>query len=223
MTARFWFRLAEIAFVLVLATAILVAWREDRHDRAQLAAALDQAKQALSAADARQHDRDAQLSQTLATIAAQKSKNQTPSQILADLPNQIPLPVPLTLETPASLQISPGSQLAGKPPGANSNPASPSSYTTENPKPQTTQAVIPSQDLKPLYDFALDCKSCQAKLTAAQGDLADEKAKTAALTKERDAALKAAKGGSVLNRLARAAKWFAIGAAAGALAAKTAR
>jgi hypothetical protein len=77
--------------------------------------------------------------------------------------------------------------------------------------------------LKPLYDFAADCKACQAKLGAAQADLADEKVKSQALGRERDDALRAAKGGSVLRRIARAAKWFAIGAAAGAVAAKAAR
>ena len=83
-------------------------------------------------------------------------------------------------------------------------------------------AVLPTADLKPLYDFALDCQACQAKLTAAQADLADEKNKSAALTKQRDDALQAAKGGSVLRRVARAAKWFLIGAAAGVVAAKAA-
>ena len=83
-----------------------------------------------------------------------------------------------------------------------------------------TQAVIPTEDLKPLYDFALDCKACQAKLAAAQADLTDERTKTAVLTRERDAAVRAAKGGSLLRRIARNAKWLAIGAAAGAIAAK---
>jgi hypothetical protein len=95
----------------------------------------------------------------------------------------------------------------------------------QNPPPQTgsgTQIILPEQDLKPLYDFALDCKACQARLAAAQADLADEKTKSAALTRERDAALKAADGGGLLRRVARAAKWFAIGAAAGALFAKVA-
>jgi hypothetical protein len=81
------------------------------------------------------------------------------------------------------------------------------------------QALIPAEDLKPLYDFALDCKACQAKLAAAQGDISDEKTKTAALTRERDDALRIARGGTVWRRIVRAAKWFAIGAAAGAVAA----
>ncbi len=88
--------------------------------------------------------------------------------------------------------------------------------------PPAHEAVLPAQDLKPLYNFALDCQACQARLAAAQADLADEKLKTATLTRERDSALQAAKGGSFLRRVARAAKWFVIGAAAGALAAKAA-
>jgi hypothetical protein len=70
---------------------------------------------------------------------------------------------------------------------------------------------------KPLYDFTLDCKACQAKLADAQGNLADEQRKTAALTQERDQALRIARGGSAWRRIGRAAKWFVIGAAAGAV------
>ncbi|MGC2887992.1 MAG: hypothetical protein WB627_02925, partial [Candidatus Acidiferrum sp.] len=84
-------------------------------------------------------------------------------------------------------------------------------------------AVLPAADLKPLYDFAMDCKACQAKLAASQSDLSDEKTKTAVLTKELDAAIRAAKGGSALRRIASAAKWLVLGAAAGAIAAKAAR
>ena len=49
----------------------------------------------------------------------------------------------------------------------------------DNAKQAETQAVIPGEDLKPLYDFTIDCKACQSKLTAAQADLTDEKTKTA--------------------------------------------
>jgi hypothetical protein len=95
--------------------------------------------------------------------------------------------------------------------GSSSNPPS---------KAALTQAVIPAADLKPLYDFSLDCRACQAKLAAAQADLTDEQAKTAVLTRERDEAVRAAKGGSLLRRIARNAKWLAIGVAAGEIAAK---
>ena len=79
------------------------------------------------------------------------------------------------------------------------------------------------EDLKPIYDSAVACKECQLKLTVAQADLADEKTKTVTLSRERDDALRIVKGGSALSRVVRAAKWFAIGAAVGAAAAKLAR
>jgi hypothetical protein len=59
-----------------------------------------------------------------------------------------------------------------------------------------------------VFDFTIDCKACQAKLTAAQGDLTDERQKTTSLTRERDDALRIARGGSVRRRIGRAATWF---------------
>ena len=200
MPSGTWIKLAATVFATLLAIALFEAWRADRRDRDQLEAELSATKQLLTAADTRQHDRDTQLVQTLASIAAEKRKVTTPPQIIHDLPGVISLPTPLALrpDTPSST--------------ANAAPG-------DTPQPKV---LIPTEDLKPLYDFALDCKACQAKLTASQADLADEKSKTTALTKERDDALKIARGGSFLRRIAHAAKWFALGAAAGAIAAKAA-
>jgi type II secretory pathway pseudopilin PulG len=212
-----WIRLAEIAFVAFLATIIFISWREDRRDRSQLAAELAAAHQALAAADARQHDRDAQLQQSLTAIAQDKRTVQSPSQILADLPHQLPLPTPLTLSEATTLPDTPLPKAGASGSGASSVAKSGSSQPSQN-----SQVVIPPEDLKPLYDFTLDCKACQAKLATAQGDLADERTKSATLSKERDAALQVARGGTLWRRVTRAAKWFTIGAAAGAIAAKTA-
>src|SRR5258708_3330470 len=66
MPTRPWLRLAELLITATLAIAILSAWRADPRDRAQLAADLAAAKQELAQADTRQHQRDAQLVQTLA-------------------------------------------------------------------------------------------------------------------------------------------------------------
>jgi hypothetical protein len=195
MLAKYWIHLAELAIAILLATAIYFSWRADRRARAQLASELAATKQLLAAADVRQHDRDAQLAQTLVTLAAEKRTIVTPAQIIRELPSQISLPVPITLQTAPALPDSP------------------------TPKPN---AVIPAEDLKPLYDFAIDCKACQAKLSSAQSDLTDERQKTTALTRERDDALRIARGGSAWRRIGRAAKWFLIGAAAGAIAAKAA-
>ena len=211
MLPRFSLRLAERAVTTLLVLAVLVAWRADRRDRTQLAAELASAKQALAQADARQHERDAQLVQTLAALAAEKRNVTTPSQIVRDLPQQIPLPEPITLQFPSDAPNA-SRNLA---PVADKQTAQASSSTAKD---TPVQATLPTADLKPLYDFAIDCKACQAKLTAAQRDLADEQAKATILTKERDAAVRTAKGGSALRRMARAAKWLAIGVAFGAVA-----
>jgi hypothetical protein len=233
MLSRIWLKLAEILVPVLLAITIFVSWQADRRDRAQLATQLAAAQQTISQAAASQHDRDTLLNQTLAQIAAQKQSVATPAQILKDLPSSLPLPAPITLQTSKTENVgarfiapSAGATSTNPKRSANAQPAAGQTRLPENPAPkpgQTGDAILPAADLKPLYDFALDCKACQAKLAASQGDLNDEKVKTAALTKERNAAVQAAKGGSALRRIVRAAKWFALGAAAGAIAAKIAR
>jgi len=195
MPAREWIRLAELVAGFLLALAVFFSWRADRRDRSQLESELAATKQLLAAADTRQHDRDAQLAQTLATLAAEKRATVTPAQIIHDLPSQLPLPSPIVLQ---------------------SAPASPNSPSPKN------NAIIPAEDLKPLYDFTVDCKACQSKLATAQADLSDERQKSSALTRERDDALRIARGGSLIRRITCAAKWLLIGAAAGAVAAKAA-
>jgi cobalamin biosynthesis Mg chelatase CobN len=230
MLSRIWLKLAEILVPVILAATIFVAWQADRRDRAQIATQLAAAQQTIAQAAASQHDRDTLLNQTLAQIAAQKQSAATPAQILKDLASAITLPQPITLQPSNTENV--GARFIAPPTGATStNPlqsanvpsGADQTHLPNNPTPKTSQAadaVLPAADLKPLYDFAMDCKACQAKLTTSQADLTDEKTKTAALTKERDAAVTAAKGGSALRRIARAAKWFAIGAATGAIAAK---
>jgi cobalamin biosynthesis Mg chelatase CobN len=226
MSARIWLKLAEILVPAILAITIFAAWQADRRDRAQLATQLAAAQQTIAQATANQHDRDALLNQTLAQIAAHKQAAVTPAQILKDLPSALSLPVPIRLQTgPPQAPVKPPAASPAK--ATNGSPAPSGQKTTlpSNPVPkpgQTADIILPAADLKPLYDFALDCKACQAKLAVSQSDLTDEKTKTAALTKERDDAVRAAKGGSVLRRIARTAKWFAIGAVAGAVAAKAA-
>lgn len=205
MPSTFLLKLAALVVAVILCIAVVAAWRADRRDRSQLAAELAATKQLLAAADARQHDRDAQLAQTLAAFAAEKRTMVTPAQIIHDLPNQLPLPTPITLQNDQSSPAGVGARFSASP-------------TASAPPPQ---AVIPAEDLKPLYDFTIDCKACQSKLTTVQSDLADERQKTAALTRERDDALRIARGGSAWRRIRRAAKWFILGAAAGAVVSKT--
>lgn len=206
-----WIRVSIVVMAVVLGVAIIDAWRADRRDRAQLASELAATKKALADADTRQHERDTQLAQTLSALANLKRTIVTPAQIVRELPGEIPLPTPITLQSTTAAN-SPTTQI----------PAVPSLNSSAAPATdgQPSRAIIPAEDLKPLYDFALECKACQAKLTAAQSDLTDERTKTAALAHERDDALRLVRGGNVWRRISRAAKWFVIGAAAGAIAAK---
>ena len=200
-----WIKVAAVVVVTVLAASVFFAWRDARKEQAALQAELKTTQQALAEATARQATRDAAVNDLVAGLKKKEAAVQKPAQVVAALPEVITLPSPITIEpSPGTAQHQSGAA---------------------NGQPDTIQPKVnfPAADLKPLYDFAADCKACQAKLAAAQADLADEKRKTQALGRERDDALRAAKGGSVLRRIARAAKWFAIGAAAGAIAAKTAR
>jgi hypothetical protein len=194
--------LALSILALLLGTMLLLEWRSDRQDRARLQDQLNQAEQSLQHASASQADRDKQLSATLAQLNDLKSTVKTQQQILAKLPAILPLPKPIL---PPADDV----KLAG----AQSKPDSPVANAPVG-------ATLPTEDLKPLYDFAIDCRTCQAKLAVVTSDLADEKTKTEALSRERDAALKLAKGGSLRQRFGRALKWFAIGAAVGIIASK---
>jgi hypothetical protein len=105
-----------------------------------------------------------------------------------------------------------GTASPGQPAGA--------SAQAGNPAPPVPGSIcIPPLDLKPLYDSIEDCEACAAKLTAAQSDLSDETTKFNAASAERDAAVKSAHG-TFWSRARTAAKWIAIGAAAGAVLAK---
>lgn len=83
-----------------------------------------------------------------------------------------------------------------------------------SPQPSTpASAVIPAADLKPLFDYIQDCRSCRAQLTAAKANLSDQTTQIKALTQERDAAIQSTKGGTLWHRIKHNAKWLAAGAA----------
>jgi len=192
---------------LVAATSVYFAWRGNQREQAQLKAELQATQKALADAEARQQSRNAELAQLLAQLNEKKTAVQNPAQIVKALPDVLPLPTPLTLPAQTANAGPPAT------PGEAKQP-----IDTPNPKVQ-----LPAEDLKPLYDFAVNCQECQAQLSAAQANLQDEQAKTQAVSRERDTALQAARGGSLVRRVVRTAKWFVIGAAAGAVAAKLAR
>jgi hypothetical protein len=210
-------RTIEIAafFAALLISALAVhAWLAARADQQRLQSTLAAQKQLLDAADSRERSRAATLNDTLAQIDALKRATKTPTQIVRELPQYLPLPQPITLVNPASPADTTTQQGTGRP----EKPAS--APTTSTPLPVAPNAQLPAADLKPLYDYVQDCRACQAQLAAAKLDSADDASKIATLMHERDAAITVAKGGSFWLRLRRNALWFVVGAASGYAAAK---
>jgi len=212
--------IAISALALILAALAFHAWLASRDDQIRLQATLAAQKQLLDAADARERDRATTLQDMLAQIDALKRATLTPAQILRELPKYLSLPQPITL-APADTGNSPSVPGKGIIDQQGSGPSE-KAGTADSPAlenlPDAPVARIPAADLKPLYDFVQDCRACQAQLAAAKLNAADDAAKIAALTRERDAAIKAAKGGGVWLRLRRNALWFIVGAGAGAVA-----
>jgi hypothetical protein len=179
--------ISGILLAVLLATMAFHAWLTEHHDRLRLQATISTQKQALDAADAREHGRAATLKDTLAQIEAQKRRTETPAQILSELPKFLTLPQPITLTpelsaVPAAQQgtvLSEKSACAGK--NGCAPPASPSTATSaaddspalqspalagqsnQQELPDAPTAPIPVADLKPIFDYVQDYRSCQAQ------------------------------------------------------------
>jgi len=210
-------RVAALAIAVAVAAAAIGfrSWLDARDDRTQMAATIASQNSIIAAAEKREQDRAQQLADTLNQIAALKHTVETPQQVIREMPQFLP-PLPQPLETIAPKSAA-GS--AGQPgPQAAAEGGAPGAAKAGQQLPAAPDVRVPSADLKPLFDFVQDCRACQAKLTAAQQDAQDERTKNDALTKQRDAAVKAAKGGSVWTRTVRTVKWVAVGFAVGYLA-----
>lgn len=157
-------------------------------------AAHDDLKQAQAtiALNEQQHKQEiVTLQNEMEVIKHDKATTRTPEQIISKLPTYIPLPAPIRLSSGNA--------------GNNSVPQPPDIRANLGGIGQTDAgAIIPTASLGPLFNFATDCQACRLQHTA---DLA----KIEELTKERDAALKAAKGGSWIRRVVKGAKIFGVG------------
>jgi len=196
----------------LLATAVAIglladAWRSARHDSQQLAATLASQNAVIQHSSEQEKQRDSQLQSVLAQIHTEKLSVHTPQQAAQKLTEALPpLPLPVSIRIPA---------LVTKP--LDSPSEFPNSSVNRLPdEPLPASISIPQPDLIPLYNSLQDCRASEAQSATLEKDLFDEKARSASLLQERNAALTAARGGSILKRLERAAKWFAIGLASGA-------
>lgn len=193
---------AGIALTLALGVFAFYSFLEDHDDRIKMLATIEaqqqlneQLQHQMQGLKAAEDNRDAQTRATIAAMQQVVSKVQTPQQIAQWLPTQLPAPQPIEIEVPPA--------------------------TSQDPMPPAT-AKIPQRDLPFLRDVVENCKECNVKLATAQADLQsrDERLHLAgeqlsATQKQRDAALKALKGGSFWTRLKRNTRWFLIGGLAG--------
>jgi hypothetical protein len=191
--------LIALGAALIAASFLASAWRTARHDSQQLAATLAAQNTLIRQAGDREKQRDSQLAGALAAIESQKRAIHTPQQAANQLASALPpLPLPISIDT---LNLS---------------------APLPSDEPPSASISIPKPDLVPLYDELQDCRADAVQNDALKQNLADEKARSAALLHERDAATAVAKGGTIFLRLKRAAKWFALGVAAGAAVAAVA-
>jgi hypothetical protein len=192
--------LAAVATLAALCLAIIVvrARNASRQAAGDMRAIFQAEAPVLDQANNREQQRDALLRKDLMQIARSQRSATSAADIAKRLPAAFsPMPRPLS--------VSFASRASGV--GVSEAPAI---------------ITVPPADLKPLFDRLQDCRACQEQLGAAQQDLSDERAKVAALTIERDAAVKAARGGGFWSRFRTDAKWFVIGGVTGALAASAA-
>ena len=209
-------RVAAVAFAVAIAAAVVGArsWLDEREQRVQLAATVASQNSIIAAAEKREQDRAQQLADTLKQIANLKATVQTPQQVIREIPQYLP-PLPQPLQTIPPMD---SAQHSGQTPQQGTAGSAGTAQGATAQLPSAPDVRVPAGDLKPLFDFVQDCRACQAQLAAAQQDASDEREKNAALTKERDAAVKAAKGGGVWSRTVRVVRWVAIGFGVGYLA-----
>ena len=187
----------------LLAILAIGAWHEAslnaaKSDAVQKAQAdlQEQYRDQLAALQDQMTQREAHYKQD--TEDLQKSFQGSLQQIALLVQRNANLPVPLQIVTPAP--------------------------TKENPNP-TPQVIVPSQDLPAAKTYLLDCEQCKLDRVKLQSDAEDRiKQMTLAqqqidsLKVQRDAAIKASKGGNWIHRLSHNAKFIAIGGAIGAAA-----
>lgn len=168
-----------------------------RSDAVQAAQATYQKQLTQQMADVQKQmaDRDAAYQQQVQSLQTKLQQAATPNQIATLAAQVMGLRQPIEIKTPPA--------------------------TAQQPNPQPV-AVVSTEDAPRVKAYISDCETCKLELPKAKADLADRQAQMALAQKqidslkvERDAAVKASKGGSAFQRFTRAAKFIIIGGGIG--------
>lgn len=192
-------KVAGGAVLLVAAALVASSLLASRDAEAELRATIAAQKDVIAKLDAEMQARDQQAANQVNQLRAMAQKVTTPTLAVQALPQVVDLPVAIYLRAP--LFTSPAGDAE---PTAPALPDAPSA------------AVIPAESVVPLYQRLAKCAEDDVLLAACQAGRADLEAKVEALETERDAAVKAARGGGFWKRLKANGKWFLLGAGAGA-------
>jgi uncharacterized protein HemX len=185
-----------IAIPAVLLAAFLVfagyGWLQEHDARLKAETKTGQQQNQIDGLKQQQEETQNALNQKLAVLEKARRSPATATQLVSDSSTLLPgLPVPLQVQT------------------APNDPALPGA-------PPAQTVVIPEADFETIRDAQISCAENSAKLGACQ-TLGDESKQQLKLTEQqRDEWKTAAKGGSIWHRALGAAKWFAVGAGAGA-------
>lgn len=189
-------KVVAIAIPVVLFAGFLVfvgyGWMQE-HD-ARLKAETQTGEQQKQIDGLKQQQAEAQdsLNAKLAALERSRQAPATATELVSDASSLLPnLPVPLQVQT------------------APKDPALPDA-------PAAQTVVIPEADFKSIRDGQITCEENAAKLATCQTLEDESKQQLQLAEQQRDEWKTAAKGGSIWHRALGAAKWFTIGAGAGA-------
>jgi len=188
--------LLAIAIPSILLAGFLVfagyGWMQEHNARLKAEAQTGEQQKQIDGLKQQQAEAQNALNEKLTALERSRQTPATATQLVTDASALLPnLPVPLQVQA------------------APRNPALPDAPATQN-------VVIPQADFKSIRDAQITCEENTAKLATCQTLGNESKQQLQIVEQQRDEWKNAAKGGSIWHRALGAAKWFAVGAGAGA-------
>jgi len=189
-------KVLAIAVPSVLLAGFLIfvgyGWMQEHDARLKAETQTGQQQKQIDGLKQQQTDAQNALNENLTALEKSRQTPATATQLVSDASTLLPnLPVPLQVQT------------------APKNPSLPGA-------PATQTVIIPEADFKSIRDGQVTCEENAAKLATCQTLRDDSKQQLQLTEQQRDEWKTAAKGGSIWHRALGAAKWFAVGAGAGA-------
>ena len=214
-------KLLLVLAAIVSISIVVYAWVDARRDEQSLKETIATQNKALDAANADKRQNDSDLQKALAQINSLKRRVKTPSAAVQGLNQSLPLPAPIAFVPVGETRATPldgastGNRSGGSRPGSGPISQIPDGHAGAKTSPPGSSAILPAVDLVPLYQYTQNCRACSVELDSARANALDNQKKIAALTAQRDAAVKTSRGGSVVRRIKQCAIWFAVGAGVG--------